>query len=83
MSVTSDPEAAPDQYTISATATRVGGSADNGSASVVYTVAPSGGGNISFTDNFNRLTLGGDWQVLDGSGFSIGGNELRDRKSVV
>jgi hypothetical protein len=41
-------------------------------------VAPSGGGGGTFTDDFNRATLGGNWQVLQGSTMSISGNELRN-----
>jgi hypothetical protein len=46
---------------------------------VTYTVAPSGGGGTTtFADDFNRASLGVDWQVLPGSSFSIVSNELRN-----
>jgi len=78
MSVTSSASAPPGDSNIVATATKTGSPSDNASAQVTYTVAPSGGGSATFADDFNRATLGSNWQVLQGSTMSIASNELRN-----
>src|SRR5262249_10536315 len=75
--VTSPAGATAGTYQLGVSATRTGNPSDAASAAMTYTVVAPGAGG-SFTDDFNRIDLGPNWQVLQGSAFSIVNNELRN-----
>ena len=70
-------------YTIVGTAVKTLRPSDSGAASIAYTLAsvPGGGTSGSFSDNFNRTTLGTNWQLIEGN-LSIVNNELRNAPST-